>query len=497
MSDRLKKIYLLPIATAGLFASYFLVDLAVNKFSERNSAPSTQSVSKEDLLAPYLENLRMPQDKPLSNIHLPLANLGQQLFFDVRFSKNEQISCATCHSPEKSFTDGKSKSAGIAQTDKNAPTLIFVAQQKWFFHNGRADSLAAQALGPIENDKEHGFNRVRVAKIVDKYYRLNFEQIFGALPPVEGIQDIYEGQGIPSQKEPIQVSEAVGAFALATLGDKTQLKSLLAKAQRERTQPAHLLMAQFGLAVQGQTEFDRLSPPVQDSINQIFAWFGLAIAEFEKTIVTEASPFDQFATNFLQSRQLSQSMGRQFGMRELSGFELFATKAQCFQCHHGPLFSDQQFHNIGLPQLENSTLDLGRSVGLILSKKNVFNCKSSYFQHVPSKILIPIFEQITQSETCKESEFLDENESDFVGAFKTPTLRNLPDTAPYFHDGRATDLLQVLDFYDQPEAFEPSVGHRAPLIKNLNLSDSEKADLVAFLKSIRGQPRWGVDELNQ
>jgi cytochrome c peroxidase len=92
------------------------------------------------------------------------ARLGQRLFFEKRFSRNGEISCATCHDPARAFSDGLPRSQGVAEALRNAPTVLNAAHQRWLFWDGRADSLWAQALSPIENPLEMGSNRVRAAR---------------------------------------------------------------------------------------------------------------------------------------------------------------------------------------------------------------------------------------------------------------------------------------------------------------------------------------------
>lgn len=76
-----------------------------------------------------------------------------------------------------------------------------------------------------------------------------------------------------------------------------------------------------------------------------------------------------------------------------------------------------------------------------------------------------------------------------MGAFKTPTLREIPRTAPYMHDGRFGTLRRVVDFYDQGGIANP---HKDPLMQPLKLSNQEKEDLVEFLHSLNGEG-WNME----
>lgn len=154
---------------------------------------------------------------------------------------------------------------------------------------------------------------------------------------------------------------------------------------------------------------------------------GKAIASFERTLVSVNAPFDRYIEGDRTALTASQ----------LRGKHLFETKAQCTTCHFGPNFTDDGFHNIGI-----DTLDTGR------------------YKVVP----IPAMKY----------------------AFKTPGLRDVAFRAPYFHDGSAATLEDVLDVYDQGGASYmrdmPNLG-----IQPLGLTGQEKEDVVAFLEALTGE----------
>src|SRR5512135_13922 len=93
-----------------------------------------------------------PAPVPAGNPQTPeKIELGKKLFFDRRLSGDGTMSCATCHDPEKAFTDGQDISLSYPTTRnwRNAPTLVNVAYRKYLFHDGRAQSLEEQALFPV------------------------------------------------------------------------------------------------------------------------------------------------------------------------------------------------------------------------------------------------------------------------------------------------------------------------------------------------------------
>jgi len=82
--------------------------------------------------------------------------LGQRLFFDGRLSAGGAVACASCHDPARAWTDGRKQAVGLAPLDRNTPTILNVARQRWFSWDGRADSLWSQSVKPIVDDCRHG-----------------------------------------------------------------------------------------------------------------------------------------------------------------------------------------------------------------------------------------------------------------------------------------------------------------------------------------------------
>lgn len=112
------------------------------------------------------------------------ASFGQQLFFDTRLSANGAISCATCHQPERRFTDGLPKGQAIGTSGRNTSSIVGVAYSPWLYWDGRRDSLWSQALSPLEDSNEHGSDRTHIVAVVatDPSYSSIYESLFGAAP---------------------------------------------------------------------------------------------------------------------------------------------------------------------------------------------------------------------------------------------------------------------------------------------------------------------------
>lgn len=299
---------------------------------------------------PDIGPLPAPVPVPTDNVrHAAQIELGKQLFFDGRLSRNDQVSCAYCHIPGSGFSDPHPTSLGVDDLigGRQAPTVLNAAFSPLLFWDGRARSLEEQTLGPIQNPiemaetPEHLVVKLRTIK----GYRRQFRNVFGAEISPQGIAK--------------------------------------------------------------------------------------AIAAFERTLISTNSAFDQY------------SLGNRQAMNQaaIRGMALFKGKARCILCHNGPNFTDNQFHNLGVPQVGPLKVDLGRY-------------------------------DVTGRERDK-------------GAFKTPTLRSILETAPYMHDGVFLSLDEVIEFLDKGGGANPSL---SPLMKPLGLTQEEKADLLAFLEALTGAP---------
>lgn len=157
---------------------------------------------------------------------------------------------------------------------------------------------------------------------------------------------------------------------------------------------------------------------------------GKALAAFERTLETASTPFDLYVQG--DSTAISKSA--------INGREIFLEKGKCFECHFGPDFTGDEFKNIGL--------------------YNGLDLKDSGRGKITGK-----FEDL--------------------GKFKVPGLRNVSLTAPYMHNGMFATLEAVVEYYNNPDKLiANSVNRDTLLAKPLNLSESEKRDLVNFLKTL-------------
>src|SRR5688572_10119974 len=139
------------------------------------------------------------------------ATLGQNLFFDTRFSSDGKVSCATCHKPELGFQDGKPLAQGVGVTNRRTMTIIGTAYSPWLFWDGRKDSLWAQALGPMESPVEHGGDRTFYAHLIAEFYAEEYMALFGPLPDLSDL---------PRNAGPVADSEAAASWEAMSPGEK-------------------------------------------------------------------------------------------------------------------------------------------------------------------------------------------------------------------------------------------------------------------------------------
>jgi cytochrome c peroxidase len=315
------------------------------------------------------------------------AALGQQFFFDPRFSSNGQVSCSSCHRPELNFTDGLPLAQGIGSTNRKAMTIVGTAYSPWLFWDGRKDSQWAQATEPLENANEHDLDRSSVVHLLVTNYSATYEAVFGPLP------DLLDTSRFPLQAGPVADTRAKAAWQSMTSED-------------------------------------------QETINQIFTNFGKAVAAYERTLQPKPSRFDAYVKAVLGQDANAQKV---LSEDEIAGLKLFIGEGNCTDCHNGPLFTTNEFHNTGVPEVEGLPEDLGRANGAKLVAGNEFNCTSVYSDAAP--------------EDCAELRFLKVEGHELERAFKVPTLRNVAKIAPYMHAGQFATLVEVLNHYNSaPEA---------------------------------------------
>lgn len=134
-------------------------------------------------LSPLADAPANPSNRQAENPQA--AHLGQYLFYEPRLSVNGQLSCASCHNPGLGWSDARPVAVGLKTGTRNSPSLWNVAQQRWFFWDGRSDSLWSQAIQPLESPLEMGHSRAQVYALFQREpdLKAGYEAVFGPLPP--------------------------------------------------------------------------------------------------------------------------------------------------------------------------------------------------------------------------------------------------------------------------------------------------------------------------
>ncbi len=352
------------------------------------------------------------------------AAFGQRIFFDDRFARGPALSCASCHEPDRWFTDGRPLPIGARPGERNTPTVLDSAHQRWLFWDGRADSLWAQAVSTFEDPKEYDSSRVHVVRQLagDPALRAAFESAVGPLP------------------------------------DAATLAALPPDATPQRP-PGH----------PWRDAWDGMTDEQRTRVDVVFAGLGKAIAAYQRTLATGPSPFDRYVADL----RAGGDGGEHLAPAAERGLRLFIGRADCRTCHLGHRFSDNAFHATGVPSIASGLeRDAGRFDGLRRAQADPFNAAGRY-SDAPDGQRARI---VTASIGAPED----------YAAFRTPGLRNVAETAPYMHAGQLASLEDVVRFYSTLEGAERFDHHGQTVLRRLELTEPEIADLVAFLESLTG-----------
>ncbi|MFM1868377.1 MAG: hypothetical protein RL591_1785 [Planctomycetota bacterium] len=353
------------------------------------------------------------------------ARLGHALFFEKALSPRG-VSCATCHQPERYFTDGNALAQGVGTARRNAPTIVDAARRRWVGWDGKFDSLWSQALAPIEHPDEMGSDRRTLLRVVrdTPSYRLLFERAFGPFPNELAMRD-----GV---SDPLATSGALPSDHVEEINSTTALVLKALGAYQRRV-------------LSTETPLDRFVASLK-----------------KKGDANAADASDESKATFESDT---------FGAAARRGLAIFVGRGGCWQCHRGPNFTDEEFHALGLVGANGRVPDdPAREAAVTFLKANPFNVAGAWSDAQSSA-------KAAMVRGLKEG-------GEQFGQFRTPPLRGVALTPPYMHDGRFATLSDVVRFYDTLEGASPAGHHGEMVLEPLGLTEQERSDLVAFLESL-------------
>jgi cytochrome c peroxidase len=466
----------------------------------------------------------MPGDPGQAARELAVLKLGQRYYFETLFSGNAnwkdvlgrdttsgraargepiKISCATCHDPSRAGSDFTSLpghvSVGAGWYDVNGQQTANAAQYRLLYWNGRSDSLWSQAAAVMESGVSMNGTRLAIVWTVAEKYGADHQAIFTDAPlPMTGTtadvkallakdmagKDLFSCAGT--------APDACPAGCRAVKNDATGMDACMPRfplAGKPGSKPG----CQAGDAAEPFADaYDCMATEDKQAIDRAYSNVAKAIAAYEWKLTSRDSAFDRFVHD-PKAAPLPAAAQR--------GLKLFVGRASCIDCHNSPLFSDNAFHNIGVPQQGESVptegdctkgnarcdcvtegsstcMPWGASFGLAsLRDKKAFRRDGAYSDDPAAgaatygALYAPTTELLQQDR----------------GAWRTPSLRDVALTAPYMHDGFYRTLEDVLWHYDQGGSFT-GIGKKAFELRPLHLSTAERADLVEFLKTLTGAP---------
>ena len=369
--------------------------------------------------------------------------------------------------------------------------------------NGRIDSLWAQAVADNENPLTTNGNRLQTAWLIADLYASAYSKVFADYPlPLAGSSSAAralvgsDGQCAPAGGTcPAACRQATSTTTGATgCWPRFPLQG----------KPGKVAGCQPGDAGEPFGDaYDCMAAADQAAVTRVLVNFGKAIAAYEATLVLGSSPFDRWVADLRAGNGDSStaiSGAAQIGAR------LFVGKAGCSDCHGTPLLSDDTFHNVGVGQS-----GAGVPTEADCPAGGVCDCAPVSMTHMGGpKNCLPWgardgAQKLKANGFRRDSMWSDQPSDDPqgamsaglvaadlatipVGAYRTPSLRDVALTAPYMHDGSIATLADVVWHYSQGVPAPNTPGAQAAPFKPLYLSADEQAALVAFLGSLTCDP---------
>jgi cytochrome c peroxidase len=384
------------------------------------------------------------------------ALLGQELFFEPRLSgpiqtgtpaegqlgaigEKGKIACRNCHMPESKWLfDIRSNNGGpipnatalgslwMTRNVSSVVNTVFYVHPKsgahWRENDGFSDSEWFDAQSEPEGPPVQNGSRLQLAHVIFDHYHDEYNDAFPDWPLDPGLADL---KRFPATGSPYADTANWNSL---TAGDK-------------------------------------------ETVNRVLVNYGKAIEAYLRKLVSRNAPFDRFVAGDHDA----------ISNEAKKGLRLFVGKAGCIHCHYTPLFSDDDFHVIGLhidttlsPHADPTEVGRAANQALICNPSVAdgdFDVKG-HFSDDP--------------DTKRDGNFCSQTIPQ--GLWRTKTLRQIAETAPYFRDGQAATLDDVINFYDRGGDHEGTFLGGPKEIRPLHLIGEEKEQLKEFLKTLTGEP---------
>jgi cytochrome c peroxidase len=307
-------------------------------------------------------------------------------------------------------------SLGSGWTHRRTPSLVDVAQSPLLAWDGRRTTTYAVVFAVIESPLEFNSSRLFVAQQIANLYRAEYEAIFGPLP-------------------------ALDAFPVLSAAESGCTKM-----------PAD--PTSQGCPKPGQDD---------EQVTRVVVNMGKAIGAYMRLLTCGPSRFDAWIGGDASALTAA----------EQAGARLFVGKGKCDTCHSGPYFTDQKFHNVGMPGgvvqftgVDNSN-DPGAAVGLANVRTDPLSSVGPFSDGDDGRL-----------------DAIPADLATLEGAFRTPSLRCIDQRPSFMHNGEFRSLLDVMDLFNDGGGNRGFVG--TPEIAPLGLTQEEMEQLVAFLRALQG-----------
>jgi cytochrome c peroxidase len=436
--------------------SWLLAPLALLGCAKDSGAPPASSLEPAAQKAletlTFSEQPALPADPTNAWADSPdAARFGHRLFFDASMSgelltgdndgsehalgmrgETGKVSCAGCHLGDAWYSDTRTiqqqVSLGAGWGLRRAPSLLDVGHTRLVMWDGRKDSLFSQPMAVIESGVEMNSGRLYAAQQVFRNHRAEYERLFGPLPPLDD-----------TSRFPALGPKEAGC---RSLDGETKCKTPMRGAPGDGA------------------EYDGMSVEDQHAVTQVIANVGKALGAYERLLACGPSRFDQWMAGDASA----------FSEAEQRGALLFVGKAKCIDCHSGPFFSDQKFHNVGLKPAVVATVfidanDRGAGLGFTQLQTDPLNSEGVYSDGSDGRVPATVGPEME-------------------GAFRTPMLRCSKSRPSFMHTAQLRKIADVVSFFDRGGDIGGYPGTSE--IQPLGLTADERADLVAFVESLDG-----------